>query len=220
MADDTGAKPPDADNLVATLLARLGAAKRDVRDDGDDPDEPSGGKVSVERLRREIARRRAIEEQVAAIGAEVGGLRKAHTDALAALRAEAATQVQAIGAQHVEDLALVDAGLTDPLGRAALRSAWGALPEAQRGKSAADWWRTSLEARAAHVADETKPAPEIPRTLTAYLPTPAPAPGNGKQTPAAPTPAAPGKATGQTDIAAFDATTGMDALLRALRPRA
>jgi hypothetical protein len=96
-----------------------------------------------------------------------------------------ATLAKALGevqATHARDLALSDAGVRDPLGRAAVLAAFDATPKAERGEGGvADWWGRQVAAHKAHAADPEKaPKPSIHPTVQAYLPAVAPT------TPAAP----------------------------------
>ncbi len=96
-----------------------------------------------------------------------------------------ATLAKALGevqATHARDLALSDAGVRDPLGRAAVLAAFDATPKADRGEGGvADWWGRQIAAHKAHAeAPDKAPKPNIHPTVQAYLPAVTPA------TPAAP----------------------------------
>jgi hypothetical protein len=96
-----------------------------------------------------------------------------------------ATLAKALGevqATHARDLALSDAGVRDPLGRAAVLAAFDATPKADRGEGgAAEWWGRQVAAHKAHAeAPDKAPKPSIHPTVQAYLPAVTPA------TPAAP----------------------------------
>jgi hypothetical protein len=93
-----------------------------------------------------------------------------------------AKTVGELQATHARDLALSDAGVRDPLGRAAVLAAFDATPKADRGEGgAAEWWGRQVVAHKAHAADPEKaPKPNIHPTVQAYLPAVTPA------TPAAP----------------------------------
>lgn len=93
-----------------------------------------------------------------------------------------AKTVGELQATHARDLALSDAGVRDPLGRAAVLAAFDATPKADRGEGgAAEWWGRQVAAHKAHAeAPDKAPKPNIHPTVQAYLPAVTPA------TPAAP----------------------------------
>ena len=97
-------------------------------------------------------------------------------------KASLAKTVGELQATHARDLALSDAGVRDPLGRAAVLAAYDATPKAERGEGgAAEWWGRQVAAHKAHVeAPDKAPKPNIHPTVQAYLPAVTPA------TPAAP----------------------------------
>ena len=205
----------DLDGFAAKLLAAVSRARPAG---GDDDDNTSGGKVPVERLRREIDKRKAMEAQLADIGEQVKGLQTNYAAEMERFKTGTADEVKRISMLHAEDLGLVDQGLTDPLGRQALRMAWEAAPKDARGKSPAEWWQGITAAQAAHMADpKANPAaPAIPRVLSAYLPAPAADPPK-----AAPkgTPAGPGKPQAN-GLDTFDPAAGVDAFFASLRGQA
>jgi len=120
-------------------------------------------------------RAKAAEEALAAMKAEVTGYRTETATAFESLKADTAKSVSALQSRHLEELALVEAGI-DVAGRDALRAHWGRVPEADRGESPAAWWLTQVEATKAAAADPAKAAPDLPRALAAYLPAVTPAP--------------------------------------------
>ena len=208
----------DTDGLSRSILAGLTKHLRGSNDDDyDDPDDYGSGKIPRHRLQREIDKRRAAEAALQELAGKVDQLEQGYRSQVDQMQATTAEQVSTIGKRHAEDLALVDAGITDVLGRSAVRTAWEKLPTAARGKSAADWWRGSVQALEAHRADpESHPAaPEIPRTLAGYVPqVSAAAPEtNG-------TPKGPPSALGPAQIPGLDSVPtdqGMDAYLAGLR---
>jgi len=166
MADE---KTTDYDGIADRILAKLRGASKSSEDLDDDPDLDSGkrGYVRVDRLRREIDRRKALEQQLAEVVPQVEGLK----GGLAKLREDTAADLGRVTARHAEDIELIDLGMTDAIGRSALRAAWGGMPKADRGKSASEWWGGQIEATKAHYADPEKAeAPTLPRALQPYLP--------------------------------------------------
>lgn len=167
-------------------------------DSGDLEDLEEGGRrarIPYDRFAAVRRERDQARKELEEISAAVEHLRTSHTSALAELREAAAKEVQALQARHLEDLALVDQGFRDPLGRAALRQAWEAAPAGERGKSAAKWWSEMMSARAAYAAGEAEAAPSIPATLKGYLPAeaePPPARSAVRPPPGAPQARAPG----------------------------
>ena len=204
----------DLDALATKMMARF---KRPPADD-DDGDEGSSGKVPVERLRREIARRKELEAKIGEVEAEVSAFRAAHDKALAAIKAQTADELKGIAGRHAEDLGLVEAGIRDPMGRRAVRDAWEAAPKEARGESASKWWTSTLAARDAHLADPEKvAAPEIPRVLVGYLPEPVQAQTQTKQAKPPPT-AGKQPVKGAADpFAGLKPDASVDELMAALR---
>ena len=208
----------DTDGLSRSILAGLTKHLRGSKeDDYDDPDDYGNGKIPRHRLQREIDKRRAAEAALQELAGKVDQLEQGYRSQVEQMQTATADQVSTIGKRHAEDLALVDAGITDVLGRQAVRTAWEKLPKDARGKSAADWWRGSVQALEAHRADpESHPAaPEIPRTLAGYVP---------QVSEAAPetngTPKGPPSALGPAQIPGLDSVPpdqGMDAYLAGLR---
>lgn len=162
-----------SDTLNYDEIARRlrGALRRDESGDLDDLEEGGRrGRIPYDRFAAVRRERDQARQQLEEISAAVEALKTSHTSALSELKEAAAREVQALQARHIEDLALVDQGFRDPLGRAALRQAWEAAPAGERGKSAARWWSQMMEARSAYAAGEAEAAPSIPATLTGYLP--------------------------------------------------
>ena len=219
MADET----TDVDSLagkIAAALGRMGGGGGSSDDDGDGYDDGRRPRsVPYDRLQREIDKRRAAESALSDLGGQVEGLMAARTAELATFRESTATELKRIQGGHNEDLALVDLGVTDPLGRTAVRSAWSTLPKDGRGKSPSEWWGGLSEAHKAHAADSEQPAPKVPRTLAAYLPQVDTSGGGkgGAQTQARkPPPGGPGK----RQIKGVDGVPidqGMDAFFAGLR---
>ena len=160
----------DVDGLAARVLAAIGK-HRPAGDEDEDEYDRRPRAVPYDRLRREIDRRRQLEKALADLGKDVEALQQARAAELKKFREDTAAEVKRIGQQHAEDLALVDAGLTDAMGRQVARAAWEAAPKDQRGKSVAEYWSGLVAAHKAHLADPDKAqAPEVPRPLTPYLP--------------------------------------------------
>jgi len=211
MADDT-----TADSLANAILSKLrGARSRSDDDDLDLEGEVGGrrGYVRIERLRREIDKRRAAEDLLEELGGKVEQLGSAYETQLGDLKAQTAQEVTRITTQHQEDLRLVDLGVTDPLGRSIVREAWGALPKTGRPASAGDWYEQLRQAHAAHAEDpKTHEAPSVPRPLQPYLTAPE---ASAAESRLPPTPTGP--RPGQTGLEGLDPSQGIDALMTALR---
>jgi len=181
--------------------------------------------VPVDRLRREIDARKALETSLAEMRSQVEQLQQGYTQAAGVLREQAAGQVKELGLRHQEDLAMVDLGLTDGLGRQTLRAAWDGAPKDVRGKSPAEWWQGQVAAHRAHQADPEKAAaPVVPKPLQPYLPAPEQQPAQQRavwQQPAvqqrAAPPGAPGpaKVGGGLDTVPID--QGMESFFQGLR---
>lgn len=159
----------ETDGLLAKITQLMQRAPA-PSDEGDDHEYNGNGKVPVDRLRREIDRRKAAEKHSTDMGGMIEQLTAEYKAKLAAVKAAAADTVTAQAKRQAEDLGLVELGVTDPAGRAAVRGAWDALPAGERGKSPGAWWGETLTARNAHAGDDTLPGPNIPRTLVGYLP--------------------------------------------------
>jgi hypothetical protein len=222
-----------ADLDIAALAAELKKAlKMDKRapvdddEDGDPP--PRGGRLEPwmqQRLDRESKKRKEAEDRATAaerrieeLSAKVGDLEKGYEMETKKLRETAADSVSQVMARHQEDLALVEHGISDPLGRKALRDAWEALPKDTRPKSAVDYLIGIKTAQAAHVEDPKKNAPpEIPRTVAAYLAPPADTGNKGGGGSGKPPPKVLAKPEGGADpLAAAGKATTMAEYLAAL----
>ena len=173
----------DVDKLGTTLADKIARAlgRNPATGDEDDGDDYGRGRsVPRERLNREIDRRKRLEADLAELQTSLQTLQDGYTSQIEAFKAATAEQVKGLGQRHAEDIALIDAGLTDAMGRQVVRQAWEAAPKDARGRSPAEWWGQTLEAHRAHLADpETAAAPTVPRPLTPYLPAaeaPAPSP--------------------------------------------
>lgn len=213
----------DIDALSDGILARLKKSLgRGGADPGGELDDEFGGasKVPMHRFRQVIAERNQARQDLEEISGQLTQLQQGYQQQVDALKAEAADQVKGIGQRHAEDLELVDLGLRDPLGRKALRDAWEAQPKDARGKSAVDWWKSTLEARQAHAADPEKAAaPDIPRVLSGYVPAleDGKAGGAGARSPnTGKPPGGPAPRTG-VNVADIKPDVGLSGLLGALR---
>ena len=183
MADNNGASaPPDFDGFIAKLGRIL--ERQPKGGDLDDDDGGRGRSVDYARFFKANQRRKAAEEALQTMQAEVEALRLGATAEVERIKAAAADQAVKLQGRHQIDLGLVDAGF-DADGRDALRAYWSRVPEADRGGSPLEWWGGQVEAVKAHRADPQGDAPRLPRTLAPYLPpepvaeaTPAAAPSN------------------------------------------
>lgn len=169
---------PDAETPTTEgLLKQIADALRGRKPDDDQDDDQDNGRdrpVPYSRFQDQVRRRKDAESKLAVLAERVADLEKASQKELKKAREDLAAQVAALGQRHQDDLALVDAGLTDGLGRDVLRQHVASLPEASRPKSAPEYWRGILTEHAAHLADPEKvKAPTVPRALTPYLPAPA-----------------------------------------------
>lgn len=166
----------DDPNTLAERVSRAVASALSRQPSNDYDDEPSGRSIPYDRFRSVVDQRNQAREELTELSRQLEGLQQAYDNQLATLKSQTASEVASLAQRHSEDLALNDAGIRDSLGRGAVRQAWEAQPEAARGKSPAEWWRTQLDAFQAHQANpDEAPAVEIPRILQGYLPT-APAP--------------------------------------------
>jgi len=170
MADTNGASaPPDFDGF----LAKLGRILERTPKGGDLDDDDDGGRgrsVDYARFFKANQRRKAAEEALQTMQAEVEALRQSTAAEVERIKAAAADQAVKLQGRHQIDLGLVDAGF-DADGRDALRAYWSRVPEADRGDSPLDWWAGQVEAVKTHRADPQGDAPRLPRTLAPYLPT-------------------------------------------------
>jgi len=214
MPDET--TTPDPESIAKRVVQMLRGA-RQAPDGGEDGLEDIGGDrrgyVSVDRLRREIDKRKALERKLADIEDSVTELGTSYDARLEALKKGTADEVTRIGQVHAEDLRLVDMGVTDPLGRKTVRDAWAMQPKTGRAASPADWFQGLQQAHQAHVDDpKAHPeAPAIPRPLAPYIApaakqaAPAPAPQRRSAPPPGPRPAASG-------FEGLDGSQGIDVL--------
>lgn len=162
-----------ADSIAKKLGEAFGRAPQ-ARDDEDD--DFGSGRVPRDRFARVLEERNNARKQLEELKRQFEEYQGATKSHLERIQIGAAEEVKRIGMGHQEDLALVELGIKDPLGRRAIREAWENEDKDRRGKSPSEWWRTTMAAREAHLADPEKaPAPNIPRTLMGYLPEP-PAP--------------------------------------------
>ena len=216
------ADPTDMDGLAARLMEMLGQRQAVAEPDDDGRGPPRS--VPYHRFRQELDARKAQNARMAEMEAQVQQLQAGYQSQIAQMQEDAASQVKALGLRHSEDIALMDHGLTDKLGRQTLRNVWDTLPQSSRGKSAADWWAGQLDAHRAHMADpEAVAAPDVMglRPLTPYLPAmEAPAP---PETPAPSSadawgrPPAPPSARQSHSIESVPVDQGMDAFIAGLR---
>lgn len=189
--------PEDA-SLLADIKAQLDKlTKRTAHDDdgdGDYDEDRAPSKVPYSRFQRVAAERKALREALEEIrsqveqmesdfGAEVERLTNASKEAEKLYKQQVADEVAKLGRQHSEDLAMVDLGIKDPLGRKVARDAYSMLPEDGRPKSVVDYLNGIKQQYAAHAeymsqpkADPAKaPAlPDLPLALSPYIAPPAP----------------------------------------------
>jgi hypothetical protein len=167
----------DVDGLATRLLELLGKRQPVVEPDDDGRGPPRS--VPYHRFRQELEARKAQDAQMAEMMEQIQQLQTGYQSRVTQMQEDAATQVKALGLRHAEDIALMDGGLTDKLGRQTLRNVWETLPQSSRGKSASEWWSGQLDAHRAHMADpEAVAAPDVMglRPLTPYLPAVEPPP--------------------------------------------
>lgn len=162
----------DDPNTLAERVSRaVSSALSRHSEGGDDYEDNGRGRVPYDRFRTAIDQRNQAREELAELGRQLESLQSAYTTQLDGLKQQTASELASLASRHSEDLALVDAGIRDDLGRVAVRQAWEAQPEEARGKSPAKWWTSTLEAHAAHAANpEEAPKVEIPKILLGYLP--------------------------------------------------
>ena len=208
----------DVDSLVSKIMSGL-KRRRVPDDDGDgfDDDGARGaGHGANARIRQLVREKKALVEEITAFEGQISELAAAYAGNLDDFRSQTAEQIKSIGLGHAEDLALVDHGITDQLGRQTVRAAWDRAPKDSRGKSPTAWWDSQVAAHKAHVADpDTVEAPTIARALTPYLPTvepPKPPADEGRRqfTPPQTLPSKPNGA-GSPEFPPLDA--GMDGLM-------
>jgi hypothetical protein len=163
-----------SESLATRVAKRLGLSSGG---DGGGGDGDGGGygrppqMVPYDRLQRALDANKALKGDLVDLQASLGTLSDGYKATLGRVREETAANLRGIGQRHQEDIALIDAGLTDSSGRRALRNEWDDLPKDSRGKTPADWWQGQLDAHKAHAADpELAQPPKLPRTLAGYLP--------------------------------------------------
>jgi len=169
----------DPDSLAERITRSITSAmSRRSGDEGDDYEYQGRGRVPYDRFRQQVDARKSLEAELTELRAQVEQLQTGYQSQLDQIKAETAEQMKTVAQRHQEDIRLVEHGIKDDLGRAALRQAWESQPKDARGKSPAEWWGQQVEALEAHRANpEEAPAVEVPRVLQGYLPsTPAPAP--------------------------------------------
>lgn len=83
-------------------------------------------------------------------------------------RDEAEASVTNLRAQHADEIALAELGITDPMGRRLIREHVLTLPEDQRKEGAGGWYKARRAAAEAHEADPKQPAPERLAWLEGY----------------------------------------------------
>ena len=162
----------DDPNTLAERVSRaVSSALSRHSEGGDDFEDTGRGRVPYDRFKSAIDQRNQAREELAELGRQLETLQSAYKSQLDGLKQQTATELASLATRHSEDLALVDAGIRDDLGRVAVRQAWEAQPEDARGKSPAKWWSATLEAHAAHAANpDEAPKVEIPRILLGYMP--------------------------------------------------
>jgi hypothetical protein len=183
-----------ARSISETLGSLLGRQRPTDDDDYDGVD--SNKKVPYHRFQKYANENKELRQQLEALSGKVNELGQGYRSQVDAIKAEAANQVEQLKARaaedvtkisqhHSQELALHDVGLTDVLGRNALRQAYEMLPQDGRPDSPLDYYQSLLSARAAHAADpESAEAPQLPKTLVAYLPeVQAAAPAKGPASP-------------------------------------
>lgn len=210
MADE----PTMTDGLMARLEQML---TRTPTPGSDDDDARPGKPVPYERFFAVNQRMKAAEEGLSAAKTQVQGIEAGYKAKEAALKAEFGTQIAGMETRHREDLAFTSAGI-DSLGRASIRNAWQAIPEANRPKTSHDYWTGIVAAQKAHAEDpEKNTAPELHPTLIRLLPKFEPKQPAGKQSQGR---AAPARGVPRTDASASRADArgkGRAAMLQAIR---
>ena len=212
----------DMSELVNRLSAALGRQRPVVDADSDDDGRGPPRSVPYHRFRTELEARKSLAAELESIKGMVEELKSGHAAALESVRTSAAESVTALQAQHAEDLGLMEAGFKSSTDRKTLRMVWEDLPKTERGKTPGDWWRSVIEAHAAHIADpEAAPVPKVATPLTPYLPkSEAPKPAQRATQPAAQNwmgpPAGPSQRTVSDPIGSAPVDQGLDAFLAAL----
>ena len=161
MSDDKSA------GLLSQIEALLSRVKEPaaVADDGKGP-------VAYSRFFEANQNLKAAREGLTALQSEVAELKTSHAARLKEIQEEAGKSVSAVHNRYQENDALRGLGL-DADGADEVRRQYGKLPEAGRPESPVAFWQSNLEAVAAHRADPEKvAAPQLPKTLTPYVPQP------------------------------------------------
>lgn len=161
---------------IDALLARITSSGSD-----DGEDEGTGkGNVPYHRYFEVNQKRKAAEAALADLRSQHEAFVAESNAKTEALRTEAADQVKALALQHQDDLGLVEAGFKDPIGRKVVRELISQLPKEERPKTSAEYVKSILDARSAHLADPEKvAAPNISPALVGYLPAPDATPQKG-----------------------------------------
>ena len=120
---------------------------------------------------------KATRSGLEALAAEFTAYKAEHAAALVKVQEDAGKSVTAVHNRHAENDTLRGMGL-DADGANELRTQYWKLSDTDRPASPVEFWKSSLEAVAAHRADPEKvAAPALPKNLTPYLPEqPAPEP--------------------------------------------
>ncbi len=161
----------DDPNTLAERVQRAVASALSRNQSGEYDDEPTGRNIPYDRFRSVVDQRNQAREELTELGRQLETLQQAYDDQLDKLKTDTAAQVAGLAPQHQEALLLNDAGIRDNLGRSAVRQAWEAQPEDNRGKSPAQWWQQQLKGLEAHRSNpDEAPAVAIPRILKGYPP--------------------------------------------------
>lgn len=184
MADQPGPSLT-LDQIEATVRKVLGRAPR-PEPDGED-EAPRGGSAEA-KIARLVAENKQLKAHVAEVGTAFEDYKKGAQAEIGRTKESAAGEVAGLAQRHADDLTLAGHGITDPLGRDAVRRAFDMTPKEGRPKTVGDWWGSQVAAHKAAGADPKLTPPEVPVTLRGYLPPiEAPKPAAGK----------PGAANGQ-----------------------
>jgi hypothetical protein len=142
---------------IAALKSKLGRSR--------DDDEPAEGKnVPYHRFQAKTEQLRQAQEALSALEARVAQTQKDYEVKVKQAQEDAGKSVTALQLRQEEDLALVEFGVRDQIGRENVRRHLASLPEAERPKSPAEWVKTRKAAVEAHLADpeKVKPPAELP----------------------------------------------------------
>tara|TARA_R110000796_G_scaffold84070_1_gene183532 strand:- start:13 stop:672 length:660 start_codon:yes stop_codon:yes gene_type:complete len=159
----------ETDGFLAKIKALLESAP--------DVGPPAGHEqsVSFDRFHKVNETMKATRSGLESLTAEFTAYKATHAAALVKVQEDAGKSVTAVHNRYAENDTLRGMGL-DADGANELRSQYGKLSDTDRPASPVEFWKSSLEAVAAHRADpEQVAAPALPKTLTPYLPAP-PAP--------------------------------------------